>query len=171
MKKYSEVRNEIKTGDMLLWRDAKTGPLRTMLERLAVRVSTTSPYTHVGVAWVELGRVWVMEITTHGCAPRLLSECGNFDWSPAPEPLTPEALRYAFSCFGVWRYSKWQAILGALRRLTIGADTLGQCAEYAIAIWRIAGIAPSETATPAACADGALMVWGSPIYFVENASG
>lgn len=168
MKTYAEIRNQIKTGDMLLWRDSGEGSLRTRLERLAVKHGTASPYTHVGVAWAEYGRVWVMEMTTHGCAPRLLSSCGNFDWAPSPSLLTIPALHYAFDSFGTLEYSKWQAFLGGLKRLTIGSDNLAQCAEYSIAIWRIAGIAPTDIATPAACADGAMIEWGSSLTSVEN---
>jgi len=48
----------------------------------------------------------------------------------------------------------------------IGADTLGQCAEYALSIWRVDGMAPTDTATPGACADGALLNWGSSLHSV-----
>jgi hypothetical protein len=138
-----------------------------MVERWFVSHGTASPYTHVGVAWVEYGRVWVMEITTKGCAPRLLSTCGEFDWSPCPKPVSETALTFAFNCFGSWTYSRWQAIAGALRRLTIGDDNLGQCAEYALSIWVIDGQRPTETATPAECAYGAMRVWQSSIFTVE----
>lgn len=164
--KYSEARDRIKTGDMLLWRDHGIGPLRPLIERWIVRHSTASPHCHVGVAWVCFGRVWVMEITTKGCAPRLLSLTGQFDWAPAPRELSESALYFAFSCFGMWVYSRWQAVLGALKRLAIGADSFGQCAEYALAIWAKDGMAPTDTATPGACADGAMQVWGVPLTTV-----
>lgn len=164
--KYAEARNRITTGDMLLWRDHKDGALRSIIERWIVRHGTASPYTHIGVAWADNGRVWVMDITTKGCAPRLLSECLPFDWSPAPEPLSESALNYAFSCFGVWTYSRWQAIAGAVKRLVIGVDTEGQCAEYALSVWRENGNQPSTIATPGDCADGAMEIWGSPLFNV-----
>lgn len=166
--KYAEARNKIKSGDMLLWRNHSGGGLRSVIERWFVEHGTASPYTHVGVAWCDFGRVWVMEITTKGCAPRLLSDCGSFDWAPAPQELTEAALCRAFSRFGQWEYSRWQAILGQLKRLTVGADNLGQCAEYALDIWQVDGIAPTIVATPAACADGALRYWDSAIHFVES---
>lgn len=76
-----------------------------------------------------------MDITTKGCAPRLLSTCGDFDWAPAPAVLSDKALRYAQACFGEWTYSRLQAVLGKLKRLVIGQDSRGQCAEYCLAIW------------------------------------
>lgn len=165
---YSELRTKIKTGDMLLWRASKEGSIKTVIERLFVVHGTASPYSHVGIAWVGMGRVWVMEITTHGCAPRLLSSCGDFDWAPAPKELSEQALVYAFDCFGVWTYSKFQAVLGALKRLVVADDLKGQCAEYFIAVHSIDSTQPTSIATPAACAEGAMKNWGSPIWSVKN---
>lgn len=168
MVEYEQIRNQIKTGDMLLWRDHKGGGLRSIIERWIIRHGTASPYTHVGIAWVDHGRVWVMDITTKGCAPRLLSKCGDFDWSSAPIELSEQALLFAFSCFGEWQYSRWQAVMGALKRLTIGVDSYGQCAEYAISVWKIDGISPTDRATPGHCADGALSVWSSSLKTIKN---
>lgn len=165
---YEEVRSKIKTGDMLLWRATKEGTLRNVIERWFVTHGTASPYSHVGVAWVGGGRVWVMEITTHGCAPRLLSSCGDFDWAPCPKELSEQSLLYAFDCFGVWTYSRVQAVLGALKRLTVGVDIKGQCSEYALAIWSKDQMQPTNIATPAACAEGAMKNWNSPIVYVNN---
>lgn len=168
MAEYEHIRDRIKSGDMLLWRDHKGGPLRGIVERWIVRHGTASPYTHVGVAWADHGRLWVMDITTKGCAPRLLSTCGDFDWAPAPMELSERALAFAHGCFGEWVYSRYQAVMGALKRLTIGVDTVGQCAEYSLAVWQIDGMAPTEQATPGACADGALKTWGSALIYVNN---
>lgn len=168
MADYEVIRDKIKTGDMLLFRDHPDGGLRSVIERWIVRHGTAYPWVHVGVAWAEHDRVWIMDITTHGCAPRMLSKCGNFDWAPAPRELSETALTYAQDCFGLWQYSRWQAILGALKRLVIGADHWGQCAEYALAVWRQDSIAPTEIATPGDCADGAMQRWGAPITFVKN---
>jgi hypothetical protein len=157
----------MKTGDMLLWRDHLGGPLRGIIERWIVRHSTASPYTHVGVCWAEHDRVWVMEITTKGCAPRLLSGLLAFDWAPAPRALSDGALAYAFSLFGVLVYFRWRAIKGQIGRLIFGKDAPGQCAEFSLDVWLQDGMAPSTTATPGACADGAMSVWKAAITPVE----
>lgn len=161
--KYAEARSKIKTGDMLLWTDHKGGGWRSIVERWIVRHGTASSYTHVGVAWVDNGRCWVMEITTKGCAPRLLSSVLPFDWAPAPQKLSDKALTYAFSCFGIWTYNRWQAVLGQLQRLALGQDKEGQCAEFSICVWQVDDMAPTLVATPGACAIGALAVWDSSI--------
>lgn len=168
MAEYAHIRDRIKTGDMLLWRNSTGGGLRSVIERWIVRHGTASPYTHVGVAWHDHGRVWVMDITTKGCAPRLLSTCGDFDLAPAPQPLSETALAFAHKCFGEWTYSRWQAVLGQFKRLTIGADSKGQCAEYALSVWMVDGMTPTGTATPGACAAGAMSVWGSSLVAVTN---
>ena len=161
--KYAAARTLIKTGDMLLWRDHAGGSIRSIVERWIVRHGTADPHTHVGLAWADHGRLWVMEITTKGCAPRLLSGCGPFEWAPAPAELSESALTFAHSCFGEWTYSRWQAILGALKRLVIGSDSVGQCAEYVLSVWRLDGMAPTDTATPGSCAAGAALVWDVPL--------
>lgn len=165
---YQDVRDKIKTGDMILYVNRKGGNPRTIFERWAVTHGTASPYIHVGVAWVEHERVFVMDISLKGCAPKLLSSTGQFDWAPAPKELSETALRYAFEGFGEWEYSRWQAVLGEFGLLDIGKDRLGQCAEYALSIWQTDGMAPSEKATPAACADGALSVWKTSITRIEQ---
>lgn len=153
---------------MLLFRNHAGGGLRATMERWFVSHGTASPYTHVGVAWAEHGRVWCMDMTTRGCAPRLLSTCGDFDLAPSPTPLNEEALAFAFDCFGDLVYSKLQAVLAEIGLLKIGTDMQAQCAEYALTIWRKAGMPPTNKATPAACADGAMTAWGSAVYHVSN---
>lgn len=153
---------------MLLWRNHAGGGLRAIVERWFVSHGTASPYTHIGVAWVEYGRVWIMDVTTRGCAPRILSKAGDFDWIPAPEELSTKALEFAFSGFGEFEYSRFQAVLGELGLLKIGADLQSQCAEYALTVWQASGMAPTTKVTPAACADGGMTTWAAPIYNVTN---
>jgi len=156
---YETARPLIRSGDMLLWSRAGGWSSRGDLERHAVRIATESQWTHIGVAWAEHGRAWVMDLTTRGCAPRLLSSELPFWWIPAPRPLSEAALERAFARFGVLEYSRWQAVAGYLRWLDIGADLKGQCAEYALEIWRVDDMAPSTVATPYGCMAGAMRGW------------
>lgn len=165
---YSEVRTKIKTGDMLLYRNHPGGGLRAKIERWFVEHGTASPYVHVGVAWVDHDRVFIMDITTKGCAPRPLSKTGEFDWAPAPAELSESALVEAFDYWGELQYSRWQAILGEFGLLAIGKDRYAQCAEYALMIWRASNMMPTTVATPSACADGALTHWKSAILHIEQ---
>jgi len=167
---YQEFRGKVKNGDMLLFRNHAGGGPRAVIERWLVVHGTGDPYCHIGMAWVDGDRrVWLMDMTTKGCAPRLLSKVGMFDWAPAPRQLSDVALGAAHDCFGEWTYSRWQAVLGELGMLPIGKDLLGQCAEFALTVWGVDNMAPSAIATPAACADGALRVWKTSITEIENA--
>jgi hypothetical protein len=166
--RYSKLRPRIKTGDLIVW--AHRGNLRSRkgFETWLTRTAQQAPWTHVGVAWVEHGRVWVMDLTTRGCAPRLLSGDLPAYWIAAPRALGEPALHYAFSRFGELVYSRWQAVLGFLGLLRIGADLQGECAEYVLEIYRTEGIAPTDVATPAALVEAALAVWGRELVKVEQ---
>ena len=172
MTNYTDIRTQIKTGDLLLWRNHKGGAPLRIIERWLVRLGTFSPYIHVGLAWREGGRVWVMEMTTRGCSPRLLSLTGDFAWAPAPQPLSREALWYAQSLFGEWTYSRWQAVMGGIGRITIGNDAAGQCAEYALTVLQRCGkikfADQPAVVTPQGLLDAALMQWYSPLRHVSN---
>lgn len=168
MRTYQDYRNQIKTGDMLLFRNHSGGGVRSIAERWFVSHGTASPYTHVGVAWAEHGRVWCMDMTTKGCAPRLLSLCGDFDLAASPMFLNEDALAFAFGKFGELQYSRLRAIGGAFGLIDIRSENESMCAEYALAIYQKAGMPPSDLATPAALAVGAAYCWGSPIVVVRN---
>lgn len=165
---YTRHRSSIKSGDLLAWSSQGDWRSRHGLETHLTRIGTESEWTHVGIAWVEHGRVWVIELTTLGCAPRLLSDELPCAWLPAPRRLSDRALTYAFSRFGRLRYSRWQAVLGWLKRLTIGDDLAGQCSELVIEILRVDAMAPTDVATPAALIDGALRVWGSRLAWLAH---
>ena len=55
MPNYADIRPQMKTGDLLLWRNHKGGPTIGYLERFIVQAGTMSPYIHVGMCWVEGG--------------------------------------------------------------------------------------------------------------------
>lgn len=61
--KYSDIRDEIKSGDVLAWSHRKLKSWYD-LKVMFVRIFTMSEYTHVGVAIVLGGRVWVLESVT-----------------------------------------------------------------------------------------------------------
>lgn len=153
---------------MLLFRDHAGGSVRSVIERWLVRHGTASPYTHVGVAWCEHGRVFTMDMTTKGCAPRPLSGLLPFDWIPAPVVLSDDALDFSISCFGEWQYSRWQALKAFFGLLNTGADKYGECAEYALSIWQRNMMPPTNIATPEACAYGGLSVWRSTLQIVTG---
>jgi len=86
--KYSEVRDTIKSGDLLAWSHRGW---RTWydIKIQAVRFFTQSEFSHVGVAWAVGGRVFVLEA---GCKKTtLLYNCHMFSKTPPqrPAPMKP----------------------------------------------------------------------------------
>ncbi len=59
--KYSELRDTIKTGDLLAWSEGGDWKSWRNIQLNLVRMGTMSDYNHVGVAYVVGGRVFVVE--------------------------------------------------------------------------------------------------------------
>ena len=57
---YTKGRENIKSGDLLAWSKKDFTTIKDLFPWI-VRVFTASKYTHVGVAWVVEGRVFVIE--------------------------------------------------------------------------------------------------------------
>lgn len=158
--KYAQVRNQIKTGDLLAFSTTK---LRDIWDLLAwvVRLFGATEYSHVGFAWVEHGRVWVVEATRHGVYPMLLSKKGGeFYWIKS-DRLYKEHLDRAFSKVGL-RYGWWDAIKAGFRSLVIGDNAVWQCAEFYLWVKGITGVNP----TPADVVEHALLA-GAEMVKVE----
>lgn len=162
---YATARGKIKTGDLLFWSSGSWSSWHD-IQVLAVRLFTLSEYSHVGVAWVANGRVFVIHATGRGVIIEPLSLQGSFYWVPMRTKFSAEALEAGFSRVGE-RYSKMQAIAGFLRRLPIGSDPLWQCAEFVIWFYAKNGIALSHLATPAGVAKS-VMALGREMVLVKN---
>jgi hypothetical protein len=143
---YVEGRNEIKSGDLLAfthvgwksWRDIKIQ---------IVRMFTKSEYSHVGVAWVVGGRVFVLEAVVPLIRIYPLSKCGNFYHIPMDLNWTPDVEGFALSKVGE-EYSQFEAILASIDKLEQGANNKWECAEYVKAVFGKAGVVLNGEATP-----------------------
>ena len=139
---YDEFRRSVKTGDMLLWQSKPTGNLRHDTEIEAVQVSTESPWTHVGIAWVEYGRAWAMDLTVTGCAPRLLAKSAKLQaWINAPRAgFSRAGLLYAFSRFhgkcAIRAGRQYWAISGDGHRQRHAASARSMSSRSPKAAWR-----------------------------------
>jgi len=60
MKQYKDIRSQIKSGDLLGWSHRELKNWHD-LKIWFVRLFTRSEYSHVGLAWVVGGRVFVIE--------------------------------------------------------------------------------------------------------------
>lgn len=157
MKTYSEIRSQIKSGDIIALTHTEWNSLYD-LQVQAVRVFTQSEYCHVAVVWVFAGRVLVIESVTPKVRIFPLSNLkdAGFYWIPTDTPMSDAELEYGLSKVGLGEYSKLQAIAGQLETLEIGEDDLWQCSELTIAMRKLSGLDLGPKATPAAVVQKAL---------------
>lgn len=154
MAKYSDIRSQIKTGDILGW--THTGSWFKSWHDFkinCVRLFTRSKYSHVGIAVVLAERVFVLESVTGGIRLVPLSKFLPCDWADRPE-WTEEELERAMSVCGE-PYSELEAMLGALDENNI-TDGRWQCAEF---VKWASGL--DCLATPSAVIDYVLATGGS----------
>lgn len=161
--KYANYRDNIKSGDLLAWSHRGFGSWYD-LQVQAVRFFTRSEYSHVGVAWVFGGRVFVLESVTGGVRIFPLSRLLPCYHVALPVNWTTDAEEFALSKLGQ-PYSKWQAILGGLKALRPGEDAQWQCAEYAFEVIEQAGVTLGATVTPSALVEQAMHF--SPCVYLE----
>jgi hypothetical protein len=147
---YASCRDKIKSGDIIAFTHTSWETLDD-IQVQAVRTFTQSEYSHVAVAWVFAGRVFLIEAVM----PKVriiplsnrLEEEGVY-WIPTDVPMSEDELDASMKEVGVGAYSKWQAIQGQLETLDIGSDSEWQCAELTIAMRRLSGLDLGPKATP-----------------------
>lgn len=125
---YDDIRSHIKTGDILAW-SFKGGFFSSWraFKINMVRLFRRSEYSHVGLAVVSGGRVFVLESVTGGIRLMPLSKELPCYWIPHTE-MTEAELEWAMSVCGE-PYSELEAILGALDK-TNTKNGVWQCAEF-----------------------------------------
>ena len=135
---YSEARSKIKSGDLLAWTHRGWGSWYDIQIQL-VRFFTQSEYSHVGIAFVDGERVFVLESVSAGIRAKLLSEEIPFYWMPTKQKWTAAVKAKAFAELGE-SYSKWEGILSLFRKIKPGANHDWECAEYAMYILQALGV-------------------------------
>lgn len=163
--KYDDARTQIQSGDLLAWSAGGWGSWHDIQVNL-VRMFTRSEYSHVGLALVGAGRVFILEAVGAGVRLFPLSRELPFWWVRRPRPLGPEAIDFAFDRLGDG-YSKLQAIKAFLGSLRLGEDDRWECAEYVLRVLDADGEQLTRTATPTAVVLAAARTWG-PIHYVEG---
>jgi hypothetical protein len=164
--RYNEIRDQIKTGDLLAfsngswtsWHDAQVN---------IVRMATRSEYSHVGIAWVISGRIFVLEAVGTGIRIFPLSKCLPAYLIKRSKPLSDGALEYAISLVGE-KYSKFQAVKAFFNQLKVGADKEWQCAEYVSSVYYKDGEEVVSSPTPSNLVFELSEKWASPIYYISS---
>lgn len=146
--KYTDARPLIKSGDLLAWSHRGWCSWYD-LQIQAVRIFTRSEYSHVGIAWVIGGRVFVLEAVKPLVRIFPLSKLVPFYWLPFDGSWTADAEESGLAHIGE-SYSTLQAVNGFLGTLRPGADTEWQCAEYVDIVMKANGIDLGPVITPSA---------------------
>lgn len=139
--RYVDHRDNIKSGDLLVWSHRGIRSFYDFKIWL-IRLFTQSEYTHVGIAWVINGRVFVLESVTP--VPRIvplrnLLPCyvinTGINWTDQVER---KALEYIGNAH-IGTYSQLEAVKAYLG-LNSKQNNALQCVEYAKTILSEAGL-------------------------------
>lgn len=162
-KNYSEIRQEIKSGDMLAWTNRSWGSLHGILMQL-IRFFTRSEYVHVGTAWVVGDRVFVIEAVIPKVRIFPLSALIPFYLIPLPAQWKDETEEFALSRVGE-KYSVIQAVLSVIFKPRL--DTYWECAELVREIMIKEDIDLGNVYTPSEVINKALS-YSSGIRLIES---
>ena len=141
---YTTARPLIRSGDLISQSHGDWTTWRGFKVNL-VRIFTRSTYSHLGVAWVIGGRVFILEAVKPKLRIYPMSKIGDFYLLPLQAPWSEFAESMALKNIGV-DYSEivaMQAFFGPLQD-----GEVRQCAAYALAVLRADGIDLGSRATP-----------------------
>lgn len=158
---YSEIRSQIRSGDLLAWSHEGWGSWYDIKIQL-VRMFTRSEYSHVGVAWVVGDRVFVLEAVEPMARIYPLSKLGSFYHIPLKAPWSQSTEEKALSYIGA-DYKQLQAIKAFFKPL--GRGNVSECAALVLTILDNDGIDLGHFATPDAVVLQA-QLYGNPTMYV-----
>lgn len=165
---YSDCRNSIKSGDIIVLSHSKWGSFYD-LQVQAVRLASLTEFSHIGVAVVLGGHVWLAESVMPFVRLVPLSNFAGqgFYVIHTDKEMTTQEFDFLVSKIGNGRYSKWQAIKAWFGKLKLGMDELYECAEYVILARRLSGLDLGNRAVPAAVVKEALLK-GYSIKYIKD---
>ena len=141
---YAAARPSIRSGDLI----AQSGGSWASWHGIKVnfvRMFTRSTYSHVGIAWVVGGRVFILEAVTPKLRIYPMSKIGDFYLLPTYANWADTTEHLALENVGV-SYSERVAVKAFFKPLQ--EDDVRQCAAYALAVLRADGIKLGNRATP-----------------------
>lgn len=159
---YGTYKNQIKSGDLLVWSCEKIRDLRS-LELKIVQAATGSPYDHVGIAWVEGNRVLYIEAAPPEVKISVLSHWQPFYHVPMNIEWQPDYLEYLFDRLGQ-PYSVWEALISYFT--SPPADREWQCAELVHRFYKKIGLHKDFGYTPKSVVEAAMYYSGNEIIKV-----
>lgn len=161
---YADMRENIQCGDLLAWSTDKSS-LSSRILTTIVRFFTLSEFSHVGIAYREEGRVYVLEATIPVIQMRLLSEVKGFYHIPMRIQWDLQLQEYLKHFIGK-PYSIIDCIRGYLGKTDVSDDSW-QCAEVCNEFFKHAGIDLGNNYTPSKVVRAALSNRHSNLLYVE----
>lgn len=164
--KYAAIRNQIRSGDLIALTHTKWWSWRD-LQIQAVRLFTESRFSHVGLAFVVGGRVWMIESVEPVVRMIPLSNLEEgFYWAPSNTSMCDAEIEFALALVGKGRYSKWEAIKAYFIAVRAIAKGNWECAKLVIYARRLSGVDLGNRATPSDVIQKS-QENDAPVYFVE----
>lgn len=160
---YSDIRNSICSGDLLGFSHEGWSSVKDVKSQI-VRIATRSEFSHIGIAVVLSGRVFVLEAVVPCVRLFPLSKYDSFYHIPLEAKWTDEIEKKAFSHIGD-KYSQFAAIKAFF--VSLGKGNTQECAALAITVASYAGIDLGSRDTPDAVMEAAQR-FGFPTYYIEN---
>lgn len=161
--KYSEVRETIKSGDLLAF---SHGDWKTWdgIKVNIVRMFTRSTYSHVAIAWVVGGRIFALEAVKPKLRIFPLSKLGEFYHIPLNAKWSEHTEEYALSKIGI-EYSELVAMAAFFK--PVENENVQECAAYVLEVLEKDGIFLGYMAIPDNVVQEALKRSGK-LTFVEG---
>lgn len=159
---YATARDSIKSGDLLAFSHVGWGSWYAWKIQI-VRMMTRSEFSHVALAWVVGGRVFVLEAVIPLVRIYPLSKLGDFYHLPLNKNWC-WAEEFALAHVGT-PYSQLKAIRAFFKPVL--HDGVTECAEYVSEVLRLADVDLGRVATPTAVVRAAQMQ-GSPCQLITN---
>lgn len=124
--KYLEARDQIKSGDIIALSRGGWGNFHDILVN-CVRIFTKSTYSHVGIAWVIGGRVFIVDAVVPKIRIFPLSKEVPFYWLPTPFKWNDTVEEKLLERVGE-PYSRIEAIRAFISKNTNG-ERVWECAK------------------------------------------
>ena len=158
--KYADARSQIRTGDALFF---SGGNWKSWygIQIMLVRMFKPSKWSHVGMAWAENGRVFIMESVGSGIRLNPLSNDMPCGWVSRPQPLTEDAVQWAFKRIGAKYPQKWKMVLNKAFGMKVDLAGRMDCSDYFLHINAADGLLMECVSDPTSICDYVMDEWGS----------
>jgi hypothetical protein len=157
---YNEARELIRSGDLLAFTHRSWKSWYDIKIQL-VRIFTRSEYSHVGLAWVVGGRVFILEAVSPLVRIYPLSVSGDFYLFPMKANWNSAAEEYALSKVG-YAYSQVAAVMALFNE--VEEDQTNECAAYVISVFKRLNIDLGKRAIPSSVVQEALNLGASSVF-------